>query len=117
MIDLRFKGKPASARHLSAQAQIASRLFEDVMGNKGKAEYINKRLVKDWTSLMNWLQSRHLDYRTEWDERSHEMDSHEMSEHQAYNRAINDVENMMCRLMNEWPDLDAHRKSSSSTMT
>jgi hypothetical protein len=89
------------------------------MGSKGKSEYINKRLVEDWTSMMNWLQSRHLDYRTEWDNRCHEMDSHEMAEHQGYSNAINDMKDRMCQLMNEWPDLDTHRKykNSSSTMT
>jgi len=83
------------------------------MGSKGKAEFINKRLVEDWTSTMNWLLSRKLDYRTEWDNRRHEMDSNEMSEHQGYTRAISDMIEMMSRLMNEWPDLEAHRKNSS----
>ena len=74
-----------------------------------KANYINKRLVEDWISLQNWLGSRRLEGREEWDSRCHEMDSHEMAEHQGYYRAINDVITKVVALMNEWPDLDAHR--------
>jgi hypothetical protein len=87
--------------------------------SKGKANYINKRLVDDWVSLQNWLGSRRLDGETEFNERRHEMDSHELAEHSGYYRAIRDVINILSIKMNEWPDLDAHRpyKNSSSTMT
>ncbi len=75
----------------------------------GKANYINKRLVDDWISVQNWLQSRKLESRTEWDERCHEMDSHEMAEHQGYARAIESTIRYMSALMMDWPDLEAHR--------
>ena len=75
----------------------------------GKANYINGRLVTDFVRLQNWLQSRKLDSRNEWDMRSHEMDSHEMAEHQGYMRALQSTIDELCRLMNDWPDLDAHR--------
>jgi len=74
-----------------------------------KANYINRRLIVDFVRLQNWLQSRKLDSRNEWDERSHEMDSQEMAEHQGYARAIQSTIDELCRLMNDWPDLEAHR--------
>ena len=37
-----------------------------------KANYINGRLVTDFVRLQNWLQSRKLDSRNEWDLRCHE---------------------------------------------
>lgn len=74
-----------------------------------KANYINKRLVEDWISLQNWLGSRRLEGRDEWDNRSHEMDSHDIAEHSGYYRAIDDVVKKVLALMKEWPDLDAHR--------
>lgn len=77
--------------------------------SKGKANYINKVLVEDWISLQNWLGSRRLDGQEEFNERSHEMDSHELAEHNGYYRAINDTITKLTVLMNEWPDLDAHR--------
>jgi hypothetical protein len=74
-----------------------------------KANAINKRLVNDWIRLQNWVMSRKLDYRTEWDNRSHEMDSHEMAEHSGYSQALSSIHDEMCKLMNTWPDLNAHR--------
>ena len=84
-----------------------------------KANYINKRLVKDWISLQNWLRERRLDGRDEWDNRCHEMDSHEMAEHQGYYRAINDTIDVLTVLMSKCPELDAQRpyRNSSSTKT
>lgn len=77
--------------------------------SKGKANYINKVLVEDWISLQNWLGSRRLDGQEEFNERRHEMDSHELAEHNGYYRAINDTITKLTGLMNEWPDLGAHR--------
>lgn len=68
-------------------------------------------MVTDYLAIQNWLQSRKLNYRNEWDLRCHEMDSHEMSEHQGYVRAIQDTIDKLCELMNDWPDLEAHRSS------
>lgn len=77
--------------------------------SKGKANYINKVLVEDWISLQNWLGSRRLEGQEEFNERRHEMDSHELAEHNGYYRAINNTIDKLTSLMNEWPDLDAHR--------
>ena len=77
--------------------------------SKGKANYINKVLVEDWISLQYWLCSRRLDGQKEFNERRHEMDSHELAEHNGYYRAIRETIDVLAKLMNEWPDLDAHR--------
>lgn len=74
-----------------------------------KANTINKRLVNDWIRLQNWVMSQKLDYRTEWDNRCLEMDSHEMAEHAGYSNALHAIHDEMCSLMNDWPDLNAHR--------
>lgn len=74
-----------------------------------KANYINKRLVTDYIAIQNWLQTRKIDYRNEWYLRCHEMDFHEMAEHQGYVRAIQDTIDELCNVMNGWPDLKAHR--------
>ncbi len=77
--------------------------------SKGKANFINKRLVEDWISVQNWVGSRRSEGKEEFEQRRHEMDSHELAEHNGYYRAINDMVRVMAALMNEWPDLDAHR--------
>jgi len=81
-----------------------------------KAKYIHKRVVDDYITLQNWLMSRKLESRDEWDLRCHEMDSHEMAEHHGYARAIESTIEFMGSLMKSWPDLNTHR-DSSSTMT
>jgi hypothetical protein len=79
--------------------------------SEGKCEgcTINRRLVNDWIRLQNWVATKKLDYRTEWELRCHEMDSHEMAEKQGYSQALSEIHDEMCRLMNDCPDLNAHR--------
>lgn len=77
--------------------------------SSGKSKFINKRLVEDWIALQNWLGSRRLDGEQEFNERRHEMDSHELAEHNGYYRAIRETIDRVVSLMNEWPNLDAHR--------
>jgi hypothetical protein len=73
-------------------------------------EEINKEaFFIHWIRLQNWVATKKLDYRTEWELRCHEMDSHEMAEKQGYSQALSEIHDEMCRLMNDWPDLNAHR--------
>lgn len=77
--------------------------------SKGKANYINKVLCRDWVTLQGKTKARHDAYKEEFDHNRHEMDSHDLAEYSGYMRAMRETMDLMCRLMNEWPDFDAHR--------
>lgn len=83
----------------------------------GKANFINKILVRDWTTLQAKTKARYDAYKEEFDHNKYVMDSHELAECNGYMLAMTQTMDFMCQLMASWPDLDAHRKNSSSTMT
>lgn len=77
--------------------------------SKGKANYINKVLCNDWVTLQAKTKGNYEAYKQEFDNRKHEMDSHDIAEYNGYMMAMRETMDLMCRLMNEWPDFDAHR--------
>lgn len=77
-----------------------------------KANYINKILVRDYFKLQNWLASRELECK----QAKHELHTiAQFNEINGYQKAIKATIDFMGELMQSWPDLTAH-KNSSSTM-
>lgn len=72
-----------------------------------KANAINKRLVNDYIRLQNWLKERQQDAGLQLD---YNDSADEMAEKSGYKQAITETIEYMCKLMNDWPDLEAHRK-------